>query len=93
MSFATLKRIVPGVGLAALVGVVSVLIAVAEEWIFGHGIIGQAGGARYSLGEPAARGFPLGVVLHQHRRRAAQIHAARREPLAHQGGELLAAVR
>src|SRR3954451_2135698 len=39
MSFAALKRIVPGVGLAALVGVVSVLIAVVEERIFGHAVI------------------------------------------------------
>jgi uncharacterized integral membrane protein (TIGR00698 family) len=39
MSFTALKRIVPGVGLAALVGVVSVLIAVVEERIFGHAVI------------------------------------------------------
>jgi uncharacterized integral membrane protein (TIGR00698 family) len=39
MSFAALKRIVPGVGLATLVGVVSVLIAVLEERVFGHAVI------------------------------------------------------
>jgi uncharacterized integral membrane protein (TIGR00698 family) len=39
MSFTALKRIVPGVGLAALVGIVSVLIAVGEERIFGHAVI------------------------------------------------------
>jgi len=39
MSFAALKRIVPGVGLAAAVGFASVLIARVEERLFGHAVI------------------------------------------------------
>jgi uncharacterized integral membrane protein (TIGR00698 family) len=39
MSFAAIRRIVPGVALAAAVGVASVLIALAEERIFGHAVI------------------------------------------------------
>lgn len=39
MSFAALGRIAPGVGLAAAVGLASVLIARVEEWLFGHAVI------------------------------------------------------
>ena len=39
MSFAAIKQIAPGVGLAAVVGVASVLIALGEERLFGHAVI------------------------------------------------------
>lgn len=39
MSFSALKRIAPGVGLAALVGLLSVFIALLEERLFGHAVI------------------------------------------------------
>ena len=39
MSFTALKRVAPGVGLAAAVGLASVLIARVEERLFGHAVI------------------------------------------------------
>ena len=39
MSLAALKRVAPGVGLATVVGLASVLIALGEERLFGHAVI------------------------------------------------------